>query len=189
MKFPPHIPLGPAALAALSLFVSEGAFAQQGARNSQPAQALSPSISANTPYAIGAQRNGVVKCIARMNQVTGFVSGQNANSGLVFNAPNSDVNQRLVSAVMEVEGGGAFSFVSASFAPAPGANDCSATYDAVTYWPLPCAQVATSSFAAFKPGRVLMKNIGTLDGGQFAKVFLMPAGANGCVSIKKELVF
>lgn len=155
-----------------------------GSKNAAPPQ---QSI-ANTPYAIGAQRNGVVKCIGRINQVTGFVTGSNANSGMVLNSPNAEANQRIVSSVMEVEGGGTTGFVSTSFAPGPGVNECSATYDAVTYWTASCAQVASANFAAFKFTRPLLKAISILESGQFAKVFLMPAGT-GCVSIKKEMLF
>jgi hypothetical protein len=144
--------------------------------------------TANTPYAIGAQRSGVVKCIGRINQITSFVTGSNSNSGMVLNSPSTDANQRIVSSIIEVEGGGSTSFVSASFAPGAGPADCSATYDAVTYWNASCSQVATSNFGAFKATRPLLKSINTLDGGLFAKVFLMPAG-NGCISIKKEMLF
>ena len=143
---------------------------------------------ANTPYAIGAQRSGVDKCIGRINQVTSFLTGANANSGIMLNSPASDVNQKIATAIIEVEGGGVSSFVSASFAPGPGAGDCSATYDAVTYWQASCSQVASSNFAAFKPTRPLLKSVSTLDGGPTTKIFLMPAGS-GCVSIKKEILY
>lgn len=144
---------------------------------------------ANTPYAIGAQRNGVSKCIGRINQVTTFLTTNTTNSGMVFNAPGNDVNQKLVSTVIEVQvqSGGA-SFVSASYAPGTNNGECSATYDAVTHWPAACKQVASANFGAFKSTEALNKTILTLDGGPFVKVFLMPAGT-GCVSIKKEVLY
>jgi hypothetical protein len=150
-------------------------------------QGQAAPATATTPYAIGAQRIGVSKCIGRINQITSFVTGANPNSGTVLNSPNSEVNQRIVSAVLEVEDKGITSFVSSSFAPGVGAADCSGTYDSVTYWNAPCAQVAVS-FGAFKPTRPLFKNIQSLENGPQAKVFLMPAGA-GCVSIKKEMLY
>lgn len=177
--------LAPTLLAALGLLGAPGAQSQTA--RPQPAPAA-PAV-ANTPYAIGAQRNGVQKCIGRINQVTSFVTGTNPNSGLVLNAPNNESNQKLVSTVMEVQAdANNSSFVSASFAPGAGNADCSATYDAVTYWNGTCAQVATGSFASFKVTQALNKTIFTLDGGPFVKVFLMPAGA-GCISIKKEILF
>ena len=143
---------------------------------------------ASTPYAIGAQRNGIQKCIGRINQITSFITGTNANSGMVLNSVGPEANQRIASTVLEIEGGGITSYASASFAPGAAANECSGTYEAVTYWPSNCSQVAAANFATFKASRPLYKNVMSLDGGQFAKVFLMPAGT-GCVSIKKEMVF
>jgi hypothetical protein len=155
------------------------------------AQAPAPAGAqpASTPYAVGAQRSGVSKCVARINQVTGFVTGTNANSGMVLSSGNKDANTSITSSVIEVEGNGTTSFVSTSFAPGPGNADCSGTYDAVTYWAVPCAQVATANFTAFKAApRPLLKSVNMLDGGPYAKVFLMPAGT-GCISIKKEMVY
>lgn len=144
--------------------------------------------AANTAYASGAQRSGVSKCIGRINQITSFVTGSNAHSGVLLNAPSDSANQRIVSGMIEVEGGGSTSLVSASFAPGTGSADCSGTYDAITYWSASCAQVANSNFNAFKAARPLLKSVSMLDGGQFAKVFLMPAGS-GCISIKKEMLY
>lgn len=152
------------------------------------AQTTPPAAQANTPYSIGAQRNGVVKCLPRINQVTSFVIGNNANSGMVLNSTTGNVNQRLVSTLIEVEGNGTTSFVSGSFAPGAAEGECGGTYDAVTYWPANCTQVATTNFSGFKATRPLLKNVNTLDGGPLVKVFLMPAGT-GCVSIKKEILF
>jgi hypothetical protein len=147
------------------------------------------SAVANTPYAIGAQRNGVAKCIPRINQVTSFLTANTSNSGMVFNPPGSDVNQKLVATVIEAQAQtGGPSFISASYAPTSNAQDCSATYDAVTFWPQACPQVATANFGAFKPAQALSRSILTLDGGPLVKVFLMPAGT-GCVSIKKEVLY
>lgn len=158
------------------------------AAQNAPAPAA-PNAVANTPYAIGAQRNGVSKCIARINQVTTFLTANTANSGVVFNSPGNDANQKLVSTVIEAQGQtGVPSFVSASYAPGVGNAECSATYDAVTYWPTTCNLVATTNFAIFKASQPLNKNIFTLDGGPLVKIFLMPAGA-GCVSIKKEVLY
>jgi hypothetical protein len=190
----PQTPFQPKYLPALLALLCTAAFSQKAptrpAPEVAPAAAVAQQAVANTPYAIGAQRKGVAKCIARINQVTAFLTGNGStNSGMVFNAVGPDVNQKLVSTVLEVQGGdNNSSFVSASFAPNATAQDCSATYDAVTYWPQSCSVVASSSFAAFKIAQPLYKSVNTLDGGTFVKVFLMPAGT-GCVSIKKEVLY
>jgi hypothetical protein len=182
MRFAPYPPLhGLLALGACAF--ASAAFSQT------PAPAATGAQATSTPYAVGAQRSGISKCVARINQVTGFVTGNNANSGMVLTSGNKDANTNITSSVIEVEGGGTTSFVSTSFAPGPGSADCSGTYDAVVYWATSCAQVATTNFGTFKPSpRPLLKAVNMLDGGPFVKVFLMPAGT-GCVSIKKEMVF
>jgi hypothetical protein len=159
----------------------------------QPANPASGSatneIVANTPYAIGARRNGVSRCIPRINQVTEFLVGSFNHSGQVINDVTGDVNQRLVSAVIEIASPDSLAFASATFAPAANSGLCSATYDLVTYWPLECSKVAETSFKTFKPSRLLYRNIQTMESGAYGRVFLMPAGPKGCVSIKKEWLF
>ena len=164
---------------------------QQSGRPAAPvvqAPGTAPTQLANTPYAIGAQRNGVIKCINRINQITSFLTANAPNSGMVMNAPGNEVNQKLVSTVIEVENNVGSSYISASFSPGINNSECSGTYDAVTYWTAGCSQVATANFSAFKLTQPLNKNVFTLDGGALVKVFLMPAGT-GCVSIKKEILY
>ena len=174
------------ALGACLLALAGAALAQNAAPASAPAP--QPAV-ASTAYAIGAQRNGVSKCIGRINQVTNFLTGNAGHSGKVLASPTGDTNQRLASTVIETEVNGLTSFVSASYSPGAGPTDCSATYDQIRYWPASCAQVAASSdFATLKAAPALYKNVVMLEGTPVFKVFLMPAGA-GCVSIKKDLVY
>jgi hypothetical protein len=61
-------------------------------------------------------------------------------------------------------------------------------YQTVTYWPLTCGDVFTRYFSTVRQAPALGKSIVTLDAGGSARIFLMPAGATGCVTIKKELL-
>jgi hypothetical protein len=150
---------------------------------------VSPVVQATSPYALGAQRAGIAKCAPRISQVSNFLTQGATNSGVLFNATGPLADQRIVSTSMEVLGQqGMVSYVAGSFSPGSSPNDCSATYDAVTYWPQNCAQVATSSFNAFKPTTPLGKQISVLASGPLVRVFLIPAGT-GCVSVKKEVLF
>ena len=147
------------------------------------------SAPAATPYGIGAQRAGVVACVPRINQVTGFLAGRQPNSGFVLTSPNRNADTRISSTIMEIQvAETASSYVSANFASAADGS-CSATYEAITYWSSPCTQVASSNFASLRATGPLLKNINTLDGGPLLKVFLMPLGETGCLSIKKESVY
>jgi hypothetical protein len=129
---------------------------------------------------------GVMTCIPRINQVTGYV-GYNDNLGAVLMVPPKQPDQTLVPIVMEIPlNTGNSAFVSSEFAPNQ-ANGCGATFDAVVYWPEKCEVVVNKNFVTFKKTGFLTKDIQILSDGLYNKAFLMPAG-EGCVSIKKELV-
>ena len=96
-------------------------------------------------------------------------------------------DQRLVPVAMEVPVEGSAVYVSATFAPNQ-ANGCGAAYDAVAYWPQTCDVLERQQFAGMARIGHIKSVITVLDGGSFTKVFLMPAAAIGCVSIKKEVV-
>lgn len=129
---------------------------------------------------------GVLNCAARIEQVSNFV-GYTAQAGAVLMIPPTQPDQRLVPLALEVPGPSGAAYISATFAPNQ-ANGCGATYDAVVYWPQKCEDVAAQQFASLKRVGALKSSISVLDGSQATKVFLMPAGSNGCVSIKKEVV-
>lgn len=142
----------------------------------------------NPGYAAAAQRAGITKCAARINQVSSFVTGSNPSNGQLLAGAQDRVNKDIVATAIEVEGSGITSLVTSSYAPGAGASECSATYDAITYWNASCAMVATSNYGAYKLTPPLMRSVYVLDGGPTVKVFLMPAGS-GCVSVKKEMVY
>lgn len=150
--------------------------------------AQAPQGNSNASYADVAQRAGISKCAARINQVSSFVTGSNPNSGQLLTGAPDRVNKDIVATAIEVESSGITSLVSSSFAPGAGTSECSATYDAITYWNASCAMVATSNYGAYKLTQPLMRSVYVLDGGPTVKVFLMPAGS-GCVSVKKEMVY
>lgn len=128
---------------------------------------------------------GVLACTSRVNQVTSFLSNGNQLGAMVFGIPGQP-DQRMISISMElVPPDKTSAYASASFAPNQ-ANGCGAVYEAVIYWPQSCDVVATRQFPQAKKLKILHTSIQQLESGP-AKVFLMPA-ANGCVSIKKELV-
>lgn len=173
----------------LAMFCTAASFARadEAPSTSQPQQAAQPAAPANTTYAAVAKQNGANKCLGRINQISNFLTRNNPNSGLVLLATGQNADQRILTSLMEIDGGGTTSFVSSSYAPGAGISDCSATYDAVTYWDANCTKVA-ENFKSFKPLRAMLKSIQILEGGQYAKVFLMPAGS-GCISIKKEVLY
>ena len=68
------------------------------------------------------------------------------------------------------------------------AGTCSGLYSQVIYWPEPCASLKTRVFGAFTNDRPLLARIRQSEASAGLQLYLMPAGANGCVSVKKELI-
>jgi hypothetical protein len=132
-------------------------------------------------------QRGVLTCAARVEQVTRFL-GFGAQAGAHFMPPPQPADQRLFSLQMELPAGAAGnSFVDMSFAPHQ-ANGCGATYQSVSFWPQSCEALAQLQFANVTKGQALQRDVMVLNLGPMTKVFLMPAGNAGCISIKKEIV-
>ena len=131
--------------------------------------------------------SGVLACAARVDQVAKFLtSGVPGNFWLFLPATARD--QHIVSASIEVDTKEVpAAYASADFAPGM-ANGCGAIYESVVYWAEKCDEVAAKQFAALPKGKNLGKLIRSLDAGDGARVFLMPAGSGGCISVKKQLL-
>ena len=143
-----------------------------------------PLINSTAQAAHGA---GVVDCVARINQVTNFIAGNNKTGVFLFLAP-IEVNRHIVSASLEIIGQDASAYASASFSPLGAGGGCGAVYETIANWPQPCEVVARMAFAGFKPAGGLARTVAMLDGGLNARVFLLPA-TQGCTSIKKEVIY
>lgn len=134
-----------------------------------------------------AVQRGILQCAARVEQVSKF-AGFGPQAGGVLMAPANPADQRLFAMQMELPAGAAVnSLIDMNFA-ANQANGCGAAYAAVSYWAQSCDQVASQQFSQLKRLQPLKRDVAVLDGGAATKVFLMRAGENGCVSIKKEIV-
>jgi hypothetical protein len=147
-----------------------------------------PGSGAPNPVTLAAAQQGVLSCSSRINQVVTAL-GVTESSGGTWLLPLTQQDQRLAPLALEVPttlGGSAY--ISATFAPNQ-ANGCGASYDAVFYWPKNCDELAKQSFVGLKNLGRLKNDIAVLDGGANIRIFLMPAGSTGCVSIKRELVF
>ena len=145
------------------------------------------SASASGTIAQAAHKSGVIKCANRVEQHENFFAQQNnAVGALMFIAPK-DANNRLFSLSSEIVEQNESAYVSSTYAPA-GKDDCSASYDMVKYWQSSCQDVANKIFPQFGNPLTLKRQITALGKDANVKIFLMPAG-EGCVSIKKEIVY
>jgi hypothetical protein len=133
-----------------------------------------------------AQKAGVNDCLARINQVSSFLTTGAEQSGASLTVSPQTPNEHTSSIAFEIKSPQVLSYASADFAPL--ANGCGATYEAVTHWQNSCKDVASKGYAQLKFIGVIQSSILVLEGGPQLRVFLMPAG-KGCVAIKKEVVY
>lgn len=133
-------------------------------------------------------RAGVVSCGPRVEQIGDFLLQQGEAGAFLF-LPESAPDQRQAGVALEIAtpGAGPSAYASADFSPEAGGG-CGASYQAVSYWPVACAELARTTFAASKSLGMLKRNIQMLELTALGRVFLMPAGTAGCVVIKRELL-
>jgi hypothetical protein len=155
------------------------------AADKAPAEAAGMPNAATTMTRAAAQA-GVLSCAARIDQVSKFLGAGNEVSFLLL-LPPPPRDQRLVASAMEIDNKDVPSaYASAEFASS--AQGCGASYETVTYWPGKCEDVVAKAFSKVRQVQALGKSIATLDTGGNSRIFLMPAGTTGCITIKKELL-
>jgi hypothetical protein len=168
----------------LAALVIAGLAVAAFAAGDQPGAADVPNSA--TAITQAAARAGVLSCAGRVEQVARFL-GTGNEVGFLFLLPPPPRDQRMVALTMAIgtkDVSGAYA--SADFAASP--QGCGASYETVTYWPDQCDAVVAKHFAGVRKAPDLGKSIAALDAGGNARIFLMPAGEAGCVTIKKELL-
>jgi len=147
----------------------------------------SPPAGAMNGITRAAAAAGVRTCLDRIEQVSNFIT-TNTQSKFVMFLPQADANNQFSSASIEAQIPNlGVAYASMTAVPSPGS--CDALYETIVYWEKSCTAVAQKEFAAAKPLGVVQQKISTLDGGPTVRIFLMPAGTQGCISIKKEVLF
>ncbi len=130
---------------------------------------------------------GVSTCLGRIEQVSQFITAKSQSKFLMF-LPTTDANRQMTSASFEVQLSNQ-QVGYATMTAAPALAGCDALYETVIYWPDDCDAVAEKNFSQAKLLGVIQKEIKALEAGPTLRIFLMPAGEQGCVSIKKEVIF
>lgn len=164
-----------------------------------PGEARSPQIVAPKPVQEAPQQQapangitqalfnaGAITCAPQINRVSNFLT-EGTQAGAYLFVPPKEVDRNLVSVSLEIQAQGApVTYASATFSPGT-AVGCAAMYEAVTYWPGSCPNVAAQIFKEATSVGALKQGISMLEISATARVFLVPAG-QGCVSIKKEVL-
>jgi hypothetical protein len=168
------------------------AWTSRGQRDASDKEKVNEAADVATPPAPGvhpvtqaAVNSGILNCVSRINQISKFLT-DGMKSGAFLFLPGRDVDRSIFSVSYEVsrQDGSNF-YSSASFVPAQDA--CGAVYDTVEYVEAGCIDVRSGLFGNLKEIGKMENNITMLDAGN-VKVFLMPAGKDGCIIIKKEVV-
>jgi hypothetical protein len=130
---------------------------------------------------------GVRNCSGRVDQVANFLTRGTQSSALLF-IPDREPDNMMVSMSAEVQAEGVpRAYASATFSPNT-AMGCAGVYESVQYWSESCNVVAAKNFKGGTPAGPLGAEIGILNIGPSARVFLMRATSTSCVTIKKELL-
>lgn len=158
---------------------------QVATRPAAPAYGQASAINGVTRLAADA---GVRTCLQNIEQTGSFITANTQSKALPF-LPPADTDRQLTSFSYEVElPNRAVAYASLSAAPTT-AGGCDTLYETVAYWNTHCEDVAARGFPEARRVGVLQQQIIVLQGGPQLRVFLMPAGPQGCVAIKKEVSY
>lgn len=156
-----------------------------------------PAASTSPPKEVADQANsitrlagnaGILTCLQTVDKITKYITGSMRNRGSVF-LPPENPDQQMMSVSFELElPNKAPAYATMSAAPTWDGN-CDALYETVIYWDGVCADVAAKGYPQAKLVGALQQQILILQGGANVRIFLMPAGAHGCVAIKKEVLY
>ena len=126
---------------------------------------------------------GMTRCTTRAVQVGRFlIEGSDANFIVQPLGPNGDMWPTVITMESSHPSNGTTRLSMISISP-----NCAGFYQQTIYWNQPCAVLRSGTFAAFTGTRRLLANVtfGELDAA--TQLYLLPAGPQGCVSVKKEL--
>ncbi len=166
-----------------------------GAQNPKSSEASAPAASsapgghlANaSPLTQALAQQGVRRCLVRAEQMSKFL-GFGPNDGALLLPAPGEADQRNVAVAFELRKPDLLSYVSLNLTPGEPGSGCGASYDAVSYWTANCAVVARQVFGGFQADGAIRQEVSVLSAGPASKVFLLPAGLAGCVSIKREIL-
>lgn len=184
-----RLPLGIAAGVALTLGAQVAAGQVAGGFRTvapdSPAQRLNAAVA----------QLGVGRCAPVFTQAGAFLF-ENATAQFVVQPLGPDPSRWPTVVTME----GAYPMPAKAPATTPGsqtrlttlivapAGTCSGLYTQVIYWPEACTTLKPRVFASYTNDRPLLARVRQSEANPGLQLYLMPAGATGCVSVKKELI-
>lgn len=126
---------------------------------------------------------GMTRCTTRAVQVGRFLmEGSEANFTVQPLGPNGDMWPTVITMESSHEANGTTRLSTISISP-----NCAGFYQQTIHWAQPCAVLRSGTFSAFTGTRRLLANVTVSELDVATQLYLMPAGPQGCVSVKKEL--
>lgn len=126
---------------------------------------------------------GMTRCATRTVQVGRFLmEGSDANFTVQPLGPNGDMWPTVITMESSHADNGTTRLSMISISP-----NCAGFYQQTIYWSQPCSVLRSGTFAAFTGAQRLLANVIVSELDVATQLYLMPAGTQGCISVKKEL--
>lgn len=126
---------------------------------------------------------GMTRCTTRAVQVGRFLmEGSEANFTVQPLGPNGDMWPTVIMMESSHATNGTTRLSTISISP-----NCAGFYQQTIYWAQPCTVLRSGTFAAFTGTRRLLDEVSVGELDVATQLYLMPAGSQGCVSVKKEM--
>jgi len=136
-----------------------------------------------------AAQRGIRTCLPAIDRLAKNLSASFDIGIFLFNQVERP-DSGLVSISMELSpapSGAGSAYVSASFVPV-GDAACQVMVESTMYWTNRCVTVGVG-YQNYQVVGTLLKEIGILSDGGTQRLFLVPAGTSGCVSVEKSVYF
>ncbi len=126
---------------------------------------------------------GMTRCATRVLQVAHFLmEGSPSNFMVQPLGPSGDAWPTVITMESTHSSNGYTRLSVINVSP-----NCAGFYQQTIYWPQPCETLKATTFAPFTGTALLQENVLVSELDAATQLYLMPAGLDGCVSVKKEL--
>lgn len=154
-----------------------------------PAPIESTPAPESHPIALQAEQWGISDCVGKIADLSNYLT-LNTDHTWLAQRGEEDANRQVFSATIAArERTTGVQGLSKLFAAPVGENNCNAGYQTTIYFPSSCPQAHQALFPSFATRLQLGDIVEAYANADRATLFLLPAGASGCVLVKSELFY
>ena len=149
---------------------------------------LSTNVAAENPVVNHAVEAGVKKCLPAVKYVSNYLIGDRYVGAFSSWNPDSP-NMQMFTSIIEQDYGSLTTLTNMTVSPVA-SGQCAAVYNQIAYWQKSCISISKEIFGEYEYMGTVNNNVALLKNGanQNVAIYLLPAGDNGCVSVKKEIL-